>query len=744
MSTTAPPRFAYQPALDGVRALAVVAVLAFHGGVAALPGGFLGVDAFFVLSGFLITSLLLAEQRDTGRIDLVAFWGRRFRRLLPALLLVLAVVLLVSRWLLPDTELTALRWDALAALGYLANWRMANRDGDYFAATGSPSPLQHTWSLGIEEQFYLLWPLLLGLLLALTARRAGGAPSGGRRLGAVLALTLGGALASATAAALLFAPDAVDRVYYGTDTRAVALLVGAALAVALARRAPSPPAASDPPAAEAAPAAGAAPSPRVRRVLGALALAGAVGTGWLWATANGGDRWLYRGGLTLAALAVAAVIAHAAVSPAGPTARLLALPPLVWTGRISYGLYLWHWPLFQWCDAERTGLTGPALLAARCALTLAVAVASYLLVERPIRRARRLPRVTPALAGAAVAAVATLAVFGTVTPPVAPTPATAIAWDTTPTPSATTSPVAGSPAPTPPVRRPGREPGRLPRVTFLGDSVSWSLGSYLPEQDRLAVSVRAVQGCGIARLPELRYVGGDHTNYPGCETWDNRWWRSVDADDPDVAVILLDRWELVDRRLDGRWQHVGDPAYDAYLAGELDRAIDIAGGRGAHVVLLTAPYTRRAERPDGGLWPEDDAQRVDAWNRLLADAAERKKASLLDLNRRVCPDGEFSWEAGGIRVRSDGLHFTPRGVREWIAPWLLPELHRLAVQGVTPGSGPSPTAGTEPTPDPSATSTAPATTAPATTAPATTAPATTVPEDTVPDETVPGGEPTGG
>ncbi|MFC0002768.1 acyltransferase family protein [Micromonospora siamensis] len=698
MSTTAPPRFAYRPALDGVRGLAVAAVLAFHGGVAALPGGFLGVDAFFVLSGFLITSLLLAEHRDTGRIDLVAFWGRRFRRLLPALLLVLAVVLLVSRWLLPDTELTALRWDALAALGYVANWRMANRDGDYFAATGSPSPLQHTWSLGIEEQFYLGWPLLLGLLLALAARRAGRAPGSGTRpagrSAAVLAFTLGGALASAVAAALLFAPDAVDRVYYGTDTRAVALLIGAALAVALARRpatshAPATPATPEdatpedatPEDATPAPAAAGAPSPRVRRVLGALALAGAVGTGWLWATANGGDPWLYRGGLTLAALAVAAVIAHATVSPGGPTARLLALPPLVWTGRISYGLYLWHWPLFQWCDAERTGLTGPALLAARCALTLAVAVASYLLVERPIRRARRLPRVAAALAGAAVAAVAALAVFGTVVPPVPSTPPAAIAWDATPTPDATAGPVAGSAAPTPPVRRPGREPGRLPRVTFLGDSVSWSLASYLPEQDRLAVSVRAVQGCGIARLPELRYVGGDHTNYPGCDTWDNRWWKSVDADDPDVAVILLDRWELVDRRLDGRWQHVGDPAYDEYLAGELDRAIDIAGGRGAHVVLLTAPYTRRAERPDGGLWPEDDAQRVDAWNRLLADAAVRKEASLLDLNRRVCPDGEFTWEAGGVRVRSDGLHFTPRGVREWIAPWLLPELHRLAVQG---------------------------------------------------------------
>src|SRR5687768_6802538 len=148
-------RTTHVPALDGVRAVAVVAVLAFHGGLPGASGGFLGVDAFFVLSGYLITALLLAEwTRNGGRIDLAAFWGRRARRLLPALLLMVTAVAIGARALLPPEEVRLLRGDGIAALLYVANWRMTYRGGDYFAQTAAPSPLEHTWSLGIEEQFY--------------------------------------------------------------------------------------------------------------------------------------------------------------------------------------------------------------------------------------------------------------------------------------------------------------------------------------------------------------------------------------------------------------------------------------------------------------------------------------------------------------------------------------------------------------------------------------------------------------
>jgi peptidoglycan/LPS O-acetylase OafA/YrhL len=618
--------YAYRPALDGVRAVAVAAVLLFHG-TAFLPGGFLGVDAFFVLSGFLITSLLLAERDRRGRIRLTAFWARRARRLLPALLVVLLVTVVGAHYFLPAENPLRLRWDALSALSYVANWRMIYHGGGYFDQTAPASALQHTWSLGIEEQFYLLWPLLL---LAIPRR--------------FLALACGaGALASAGVMAVLYNPLDFDRAYFGTDTRAQALLVGCALAA----------------------------RPLSRWV---TAVWGTFGAGVFLVAlvrADGSDAWLYHGGFLLIAVGVAGVIAHAVASPRGLTARVLALPALVWVGQISYGLYLWHWPLYQFLTAERTGTSGFNLLAFRLAVTVAAATASYLLVEQPIRRRVVLPRrVLPAATATAMAGVAAVVVVLTSVPQVGESPMVFSA----PTAGATSA------AHTSPMRRPGRRPGKLSRVTFFGDSVSWSLGTYWPRTPNLDISVAAVQGCGIALLPEILQLGTPHTNIQGCERWPGRWQAAVNKWDPDVAAILLDRWELMDRKLNGRWTHVGEPDYDAYLTKQLRLGIEKAGARGARVVLLTAPYTHRSERPDGGLYPEDQPSRVDAWNALLRNVAASMptKPAIIDLNKRVCPDGKFTWSVKGLQIRSDGLHFTAAGVQRWIAPWLAPQLAALS------------------------------------------------------------------
>jgi hypothetical protein len=231
-----------------------------------------------------------------------------------------------------------------------------------------------------------------------------------------------------------------------------------------------------------------------------------------------------------------------------------------------------------------------------------------------------------------------------------------------------------------PIDRPDRAPGALPRIDILGDSVAWTIGTYLPAHPDLAIANRAIQGCGIARLPDIRYLGSPHPNYPGCDQWDRTWQAKVNGDNPDVSVILLNRWELMDRRLNGQYQHVGDAEYDGYLMVELTNAIGIAASSGGRVVLLTAAYTRRAEKPDGSLWPEDDPARVDAWNKLLGSVAAASPVHpvVLDLNKLVCPQGTFTWTVDGVRIRSDGLHFTPAGVQKVIAPWLLPQLRILA------------------------------------------------------------------
>ena len=156
------------------------------------------------------------------------------------------------------------------------------------------------------------------------------------------------------------------------------------------------------------------------------------------------------------------------------------------------------------------------------------------------------------------------------------------------------------------------------------------------------------------------------------------WRRAIAVDDPDVALILVGRWETMDRMLNGEWSHVGAPAFDSYLRSELELAITTAGAQGAQVVLATEPYNRGGEQLDGSLYPEDQPERVTAWNALLREIADDHPGTrVLDLGARVSPDGEFTWTAGGVRIRSDGVHLTPSGVQEWIAPWLLPQLQAL-------------------------------------------------------------------
>jgi peptidoglycan/LPS O-acetylase OafA/YrhL len=355
----APPRLGYIPALDGLRALAVVAVLLYHADQKWIPGGFLGVDVFFVISGYLITCLLLSDYQQTHGIGLKRFWYRRARRLLPALFAMLFVVSLYAILFLPDV-LDQLRGEVIAALTYVENWFLVFRDLSYFQSAGRPPLLQHVWSLAVEEQFYLFWPLILMLVLTVW----------GKSRKALLIGVLCGIAISTLEMAILFEPFTdPSRVYYGTDTRAATLLVGAALAFVWA------------------------PWRLIGRtgrnagiVLDLVAVVSGIVLFWMFLNVGELDSGLYRGGFLVAAI-VSALLIAATVHPASKLVPLLlGISVFRWIGIRSYGIYLWHWPIYMVTRAHSdVPLTGFPLLVLRLTLTFVVAALSYKYIEEPIR-----------------------------------------------------------------------------------------------------------------------------------------------------------------------------------------------------------------------------------------------------------------------------------------------------------------------------------------------------------------------
>jgi peptidoglycan/LPS O-acetylase OafA/YrhL len=635
------------PALDGIRAVAVGLVLAEHGGIPGVPGGFLGVDVFFVLSGFLITSLLLDEHRNTGRIGVAGFWIRRARRLLPALIVMVLAVVAARELFSPESTAT-LRDDAVASFFWVSNWAFVAQRTDYFAQGTPPSPLQHTWSLGVEEQYYILWPLLLIAIAALFWARL--------RL-AVFVLATAGVVASAVAAIVLTTDASLNRIYFGADTRAQALLVGAAAAALLVR---DWSVLND---------GGTLIRTRwghvVARILPFIGLAVLAAAAHY---ATGEIRDFRSGLLIVVALAAVLVVAPVALDQGGPVARVLALRPLVWLGAISYGVYLWHWPIFLALNGERTGWSGWPLFAIRCAATVAVATTSWWLLEQPIRRWR--PVIVPMLplagATAATAAAITILVL-----PVGAKPA-----DLPVGPDVDSAALVSPEVPVEVKSPSGQLAPGTKRVAVFGDSVAWTMMRYLPPTPGLSFTNYTTIGCGIARGGPYRYVGETLNQKPECDAWPSRWSQRISHDRPDVVLLMVGRWEIVDRVNEGDWTHIGDDAYDAYLRGELQRALDVLTSTGARVVVTTEPYNRRGERPDGSLYPEDQPKRADRWNALLRSViGKRPDVTLLDLNEKLCPNGYYTNKVDGIKMRIDGVHPTPEAVK-WLTPWLTDALKR--------------------------------------------------------------------
>jgi peptidoglycan/LPS O-acetylase OafA/YrhL/lysophospholipase L1-like esterase len=344
------------PALDGIRAIAVIAVLLYHADLLWAPGGFLGVEVFFVLSGFLITALLWSELTATGGLGFRGFWFRRARRLLPALfgLLLVTLAAFLIGW---PHEIASIRGDVAAAFSYSSNWYLIAVKRSYFQSVGRPSPFGHLWSLAIEEQFYLLWPILLVLLFKLV-----------RSPKKVATFIGGAALLSAAAMWLLYNANDPSGVYSGTHTRAAGLLIGAGLAIVWRPWTPGYKVKISP------------------RVLELAALGAAAMLGWAFWRWDEFSSFTYRPGIQLVALASAVLVA-ASAHPETYLRAVLGWKPLRWIGRRSYGIYLWHWPVYV---VTRPGIdigwsSGPTL-ALRLGLTLLLAELSFRYVEEPIRR----------------------------------------------------------------------------------------------------------------------------------------------------------------------------------------------------------------------------------------------------------------------------------------------------------------------------------------------------------------------
>lgn len=646
------------PGLDAVRALAVTAAIAYH--LDLLRGGFLGVEVFFVLSGYLVTALALLEVERTGRLGLGAFWARRARRLLPALLVLVPVVgvgAIATGW--APTRLRSLAADGLATLTWTANWRQAVSETTYWSA-GTPSPFRHTWSLSIEEQFYAAWPLVLTAAIAVARRRGWSL----RRTVAVAAAT-GAAASTAASVGVARGGGDLSVLYLGTHARVAAPLIGCVLACAwsgdgrLDRDL----------------------SGRGRRAVAVGGLAGLVTLGWLTVTAGVDDPDLYRrGGFLVASLAAAATIAAA-------TATGSFGPVVSWVGRRSYGLYLWSWPTQVLVQASHPELSRTALVLVTVAGTAVAAELSWQLVERRAlgrpkagqgRRVRPPVRRTPAGIGWVVGAVASVAVLGVVAARSEPPPLQERVTAEESAELATRAPTA-----------PGG-PGTTVMVT--GDSIGFTAALNLPDDDVLAsiglgrVEGRAILGCGVLAGDGYEYPDADRGDFqPAADGICERDQRAGEANgllaEPDVVLSMPGAWEATDvRSPTGRVVPArSDEMADLLVAEILERA-RTADEAGARTVLLQWSCPGRNSAPE-----RRDPDFTRWFNRDVLDrAAEEGGAEGLDLGileptAAVCEDGDPLGRptAAKDEALADELHVTDRKGGAWAwTTWLGPPLVR--------------------------------------------------------------------
>ena len=626
------------PALDGLRAVAVGVVVTYHVAPELMPAGFLGVSLFFTLSGFLITRLLLGERLTTGRLALRRFWGRRYRRLTPAALLTLGVVTVV--WVTTGWITPAIGGDVVASLAQVANWRFLVT-GTAYGATTEASPVLHFWSLAIEEQFYLVYPVIVWAVLRRTNHPL-------RALGALLAVLL-----TASVAYTVSASGEPLTVYFSTFSRAGEVLIGALLAVVTYRL-------SRPTRAW------------ILGVLGALALAGFIA---LSATSRLTDPVWANGGLTAVGLVSAAAVLGA--TQPGFFSRAVSVRPLVRIGELSYGIYLFHWPILL--ALRTTDLSQWSIAVITIAGSWGLAVLSLRLLENPVRLGAW-HRVRPL----AVALPLTLVIGGVAI------------WggsrSTAPTfdfsgergiedlgdfalPVTTTTPDPSTDLPVAPV------PSGPLAVSVFGDSTAWQLRLGLLGTDP-RIDVRpgwSNLGCTLTRGGPLK--GNNHSDEgyskptDQCD-WTERWPATISAAGTELAIVYGGAWDVTPRQnalLWSGWRTVEDPVAADHLRAEMVALTDALHAAGArHVVWLTlAPNTNTTS--------ELNRRRVNIFNQILSEAAGQRPDVLkvIDIAKWFATQSES--------LRPDGVHVTEETGREVVTSFLADQL--FAAAGRTPSAG---------------------------------------------------------
>jgi peptidoglycan/LPS O-acetylase OafA/YrhL len=605
------------PGLDGLRALAVIGVLAFHDD--RLTGGFLGVDLFFAVSGFLITTLLIDELQRTNTIDLIGFWGRRLRRLLPAVMVLLVVVVIFFRLFADTGQWIIARNDAPWAQFYVANWHQISSGAGYWDAFAAPSAFEHLWSLAIEEQFYVVWPLLV-----IGAWRIGRT----RALGVLAGI---GIIASFVAMLTIYDGGDPTRVYMGTDTRAFSLLCGAFIALPVIRHAIT------------------SGMQKFRRAASGLTVALIVALGFMWFTVDGQSQWLFRGGLLAHSIA-SSLLAILVASSSSRLSVIFSWRPLAYIGRLSYALYLWHWPVFIFCTSERLDINGLALTAVRLAITFALSIASYLLVEQPIRHKAKWAHGSQGRQAFVATTLAAIVIWIVIT---TPTSTNAVDNDALVAAVATTVAEPSLEVTTTTSTTLVQQKPVVSSLYYLGDSVAYdmwpAIGAVLQ-----AANVTANSGAfgGVGIIPTE--VNTTPLQSLAVE---------LDRHDVDLLILQLSVWDA--QQDDDRQQ------------AALDDLVTFVTERNLRLVLVSFPSIAPERSEPGQISLEDKARAV----------ANQSDGSIIYLDQRSVLGEVFTLDIdgdGNPERKRDGIHVCPTGALR-SAQWLIQELS-THFEGITPPS----------------------------------------------------------